>query len=380
MRYANKKTRDKGAALLIVLLIVAAITIISLGFIVRGDTELACGQNMDLKANMDYLAESGLEHAKGLIMYPQDINFTGATGQQLYTGSDYYDVSVTKLSECNWQITSSAYRKAGSVKTAQSSFTAQLRLNPCIVYWQSVLANIPAGVVIGGDAYFGDIVNNYGNIKGDVYSAKTITSLLTGQIQGQVYPNTAQAPIALPGILPANYNSTYYIGGNSYSVGPLGTSYNGLTLTTSGSNPAGVYYCSGSLTLKGTVNITGTLVVNGDLTLQGGANVTIQPVNNFPALIISGKIDFQSAGCKLTATGYTQVGNYIDMENKSGTITINGALYILNGGIQNTLLTNGVTVTGMPQKASLAIWSSGGNLVRWSPAAGAFYKSITRNP
>ncbi len=384
MKYAEKLSRSKGVALLIILLVIAAITVVGLGFIVRGDTELACGKNMTVRANMDYLAESGLEHAKGLILIPQDVSteyFTGATAQQLVSGNDYYDVSVTKLSEYNWQILSSAYRKVAGVTVAQSSLTAQLRLNPCIVYWQSVQSDIPSVVVIGGDAYFGDSVINYGSINGDVYSTKTIISLLLGHIQGQLYPNVTQAPVSTPGILPANYSSVYYIGSNSYSVGQLSASYNGLTLSPSSSNPGGVYYCNSALSLKGLVSINGTLVVNGDLTIQGGGNVTIQAVKNFPALIVSGKITIQSAGCTLAATGYTQVGSYIDVGSKAGnSITINGALYILNGGIQNTLLTNGVTVTGMPEKASLAIWSSGENLVRWSPAAGAFYKSIVRNP
>ena len=125
MKYKKKYNHNKGMVLLIILAIVAAITIIGLGFIVRGDTELLCGQNMELKADMDYLAESGLEHAKGLIMYPQDLPdepyFTGATAQQLYAGSDYYDVSVTKLSEIDWQITSigiqAGQRKQYSLKT-----------------------------------------------------------------------------------------------------------------------------------------------------------------------------------------------------------------------------------------------------------------------
>ena len=56
-----------GAALLVVLLVVMVITILSLGFLSRSDVELACGQNMVLHTHMDYLAESGLEHAKGLI-------------------------------------------------------------------------------------------------------------------------------------------------------------------------------------------------------------------------------------------------------------------------------------------------------------------------
>ena len=60
------KNSCKGAALLVVLFIVMAITVLSLGFLSASDMELACGQNMILRTQMDYLAESGLEHARGL--------------------------------------------------------------------------------------------------------------------------------------------------------------------------------------------------------------------------------------------------------------------------------------------------------------------------
>ena len=69
MRIINNQLsiiNQKGTALLVVLFIVMAITILSLGFLSRSDVELACGENMILKTKMDYLAESGLEHAKDL--------------------------------------------------------------------------------------------------------------------------------------------------------------------------------------------------------------------------------------------------------------------------------------------------------------------------
>ncbi|MBA7693960.1 hypothetical protein ES703_102560 [subsurface metagenome] len=75
LRCARNDGRNKrGAALLVVLFIVMAITILSLGFLSRSDVELACGGNMILRTQMDYLAESGLEHAKGLILNPQDVD------------------------------------------------------------------------------------------------------------------------------------------------------------------------------------------------------------------------------------------------------------------------------------------------------------------
>ena len=138
----KKNKKHRGAALLVVLFIVMAITILAFGFLSRSDVELACGQNMALRTATDYLAESGLQHARGLILNPQDVSteyWTGATGQQLVAGSsDYYDVAVTKLGPCNYQITSEAYRQKGTEKIGRSNLTAELRLDPC--YCESGLA------------------------------------------------------------------------------------------------------------------------------------------------------------------------------------------------------------------------------------------------
>jgi len=90
----------RGVALLMVLLIVIAIAVLSLGFVSRCDTELACGQNMLLRTEMDQLADSALQHARGLILKPQELSseyWTGGVGQQLVADSpDYYDVTVTR--------------------------------------------------------------------------------------------------------------------------------------------------------------------------------------------------------------------------------------------------------------------------------------------
>jgi hypothetical protein len=57
-------------ALLLVLLIIMAITILSLGFLSRCDTELACGRNMLLRTQMDQLADSAWA-CQGLILHPR---------------------------------------------------------------------------------------------------------------------------------------------------------------------------------------------------------------------------------------------------------------------------------------------------------------------
>jgi hypothetical protein len=377
----NKAARC-GFALVVVLLIIMAIEVLAIGFLSRSDVELACGDNMILKTQMDYLAESALEHAKGLILNPQNVTseyWTGATGQQLSAGSsDYYDVNVIKLGELDYQIISTAYRENGSERVGSSSLTETLRLNPCIVYWQSSNQNVPNSVVINGDAYFGGSVTNYGTINGDVYSAATITNY--GQIQGQQYPNVSQAPCNTPGISDSNFSSQYYYNGlGPYSVESVSGTYGSTTpFPSPGADPGHVYYCASDLTIDGNVVVNGSLVVEHDLTLNGG-NLTIQSVKNFPALIVGHDFVIQMANTAFTATGYVQVYHHIDMGNESGSsINVCGALYIVSGdGLMNT---NGcsLSVTGMPNQACLAIWPSESDLTMWSSTAGAFFKAIKR--
>jgi len=67
----TSKNSRPGAAMLVVLFVIMAATLISLGFIAKSDMELACGRNVSLRMQMDYLAQSGLTHAKALITNPQ---------------------------------------------------------------------------------------------------------------------------------------------------------------------------------------------------------------------------------------------------------------------------------------------------------------------
>ena len=133
----SNHNNKSAVALLAVLLIVMVITILSLGFLARSDVELTCGQNMILRAQMDYLAESGLEYARGLIL--NDSNFPQYwTGEIVPDSNDYYDVEVTLLplvdpcdpNVCDYEITSTAYREIeedGEItRIGQSSLTATL--------------------------------------------------------------------------------------------------------------------------------------------------------------------------------------------------------------------------------------------------------------
>ena len=381
----NKNSRQ-GAALLVVLFIVMVITILSLGYLAQSDIELACGQNMILRTQMDYLAESGLEHAKGLILNPQDVGseyWPGANAQQLAASSnDYYDLEVARdnsdpTDRCNYIIDCNSYRLKNGEKIGRSSIRARLRLDPCIALWIGNDTTISKRITINGDTYCGGNISGTGSIDGDVFASGTITGLTTA---GQKNEFVAQPPVVWPGIDVNDFSSTYYIGSATYqrdivdsNVHPAGD------FIPTELNPAGVRYRSGDLELADAVNINGMLVVNGTLKITG-ANNTISAVKNFPALLVSGEVVIEDGGA-LVIEGLAQIGQKIVIEPNAANVDIDviGGLFIANGGIDGAISnTISVDINAAPAIASIQIWPTINTAQRWGPAAGAFFRSIER--
>jgi len=370
-------------ALLVVLFIVMAATILSLGFLSRSDVELACGENMILRTQMDYLAESGLVHAKGLILSPQDIGseyWAGDSRQQLVSGScDYYDVNVVKLEECNYEIICEAYREKGSEKVGRSGIKAELRLDPCIAFWAGGTWRSELQSTVNGDVYCTEALKGEGNINGDAYAAWSITALY---VEGRKNEWVTQTPIEWPGLVVSDFSSNYYIGSSAYSVHTVDSNvHTGGNFNPSSSNPACVRYHSGDFELPGTVNINGMLVVDGNLMVTG-ANNNVTSVKNFPALLVSGEVIMENGGT-LEINGLAQIGERIYVNVGAANVNVNvvGGLFITNGnidGVNGSSPTNSVTITAAPNIASIEVWPEAGVARRWSPAGGAFFRSIER--
>ncbi len=383
------KNNRQGAALLVVLFIVMVITILSLGFLSRSDVELACGRNMVLRTQMDYLAESGLEHARGLILNPQDVSseyWTGAAAQQLVAGSDdYYDLEVVRddsapTNRCNYIIDCNSYRLRNGEKIGRSSIRAELRLDPCVAYWAGSDTVISGQITINGDVYCnGNLVNN-GSIGGDVFASGTIAG---ANIEGQRNELVNQAPVDWPGLVSSDFGPTYCIGSTSYlaeivdvNVHPTGS------FNPSAGNPAGIRYCNGDLELNGYLDIKGMLVVKGTLKVnecgEGGQKITA--VKNFPALLVSGEVVIEN-NAGLLIEGLAQIGQRITID--AGVVNANidviGGLFIANGGIDGiTSSFVSVDVTAAPAIASIQTWPVAGTAQRWGLTAGAFFRNIER--
>jgi type II secretory pathway component PulK len=144
-RYKQKSRSNRGMAMLMVLFIVMAIAVISSGFIARSDAELASGRNYCLRNEVDYLAWSGLEHARALVASPENTDVLDTWSQtelQLEPGSrNYYDLTLhsrvetaaadpNDVSTYTYTVQSAAYRKSGSEVLARSLLTGTLFYDP----------------------------------------------------------------------------------------------------------------------------------------------------------------------------------------------------------------------------------------------------------
>ena len=346
MKEQRNKTDKKGSALLVVLFVVMVVTVLSLGFLSQSDVELACGENMLLRVQMDYLAESGLEHAKGLILNPQDVvseYFTGATGQQLVAGSDdYYDLEVVRddselTNRCNYIIDCNSYRLRNGEKIGRSNIRGELRLDPCIAYWAGSSTVVSEQITINGDVYCNGNLTNNGSIGGDVF-ADSLSGF--GSITGQRY-NISQADgVTSPGLNTDDFTA-------SYEPDPNGN----------------VELIDPNLVVGETFVIKGNLIVSG-----GSIKMTAQ--KNSPAMLVDGAVTVKNAA-RLEVNGLAQITGGISVDS-GAEVKIFGALYMTGAdGISGS---GDVVITTEPIKASL-----GGDIGTFTPAAGAFFRSIERN-
>jgi len=317
---------NKGAALLVVLFVIMAITILALGFMSRSDVELACGENMVLRTQMDYLAESGLEHARGLILNPQDVAseyWTGATAQQLEASSaDYYDVSVVRddsdpTDHCNYIIDCNSYRMKAGQEVGRSSLSAQLRLDPCVALWTGKNTTLASTVAVYGDVYCDGKLINKGLVKGDVFVKELGGS---GSITGQ-RKATADLSLGWPRVTVADFTSRYST--VTISSGTL----SGQTLGPD--NPPRVYYRNGNLTLAGNVRINGMLVVDGDLKVQGNINVLVA-ARNLPALLVTSDLVVEK-DAELEIDGLAVVGDKMKISAGAAGFNVLGGLFVEKG-------------------------------------------------
>ncbi|MHC4212525.1 MAG: LamG-like jellyroll fold domain-containing protein [Planctomycetota bacterium] len=344
---AVKRHRDQGAVLIVVLLIVMTITVLSLGYLSGSDVELAVGGNMRLHTEMDYLAESALEHAQGLILNPQDISdefWSGASDQQLVAGSDdYYDVTVTKLSERTYRITADAHRLRGGEDVGRSGLEAELTLDPIIALWVGNKTTFSDQITINGDVYCGGLLTNGSTIDGDVFSAS-----LDGNITGR-HMAVGDLTLEWPRVTAGDFTS-------HYAVDSLGPSISSVNINPS--DPDSVIRRGSDLLITGNVTLDAMLIVEGDLYVFG-LNNSINSRKNFPALLVTGDLII-SDNSELNINGLGVVDGNMKISSNVVDVNVLGSLFV-GGTIEEfTIDTSGnermAVVEGSP------VWQTSGGM------------------
>jgi hypothetical protein len=324
----------RGAVLLIVLGIIMVITVVAFAYLSRSDGELAYGQNMLLRTQVDYLAESGLEHARGLILNPQEASgeyWTGATSQQIETGDFYYDISVEPNEAfsgptrwCNYDVTCRAYRMSGGERTAQSNLKALLRLNPCIAYYSRPASarQISSAMKINGDIYCANDLVVFGTdtVDGDVFSNN-----LSGTIEGQNYPSN-ELSLDWPRVDANDFTINYPV--QTISSPVISTQELGPY------SPSRICHRNGDLEIAGDVGITGMLLVEGDLRISGTGNL-IRADKAMPAMLVKGDLIVEE-GAAIDIEGLGVVEGTVNINIGCEDVNVLGGLFA-GGGIVETI-------------------------------------------
>jgi hypothetical protein len=136
----NSNRHRGGMAMLTVLFIVFAVSVVSMGYLYRSDSALACGQGLCQRNRSDGLAWAGLEHARAVIQSygttplrePNSVSFSELP---FVLDSNWYyelDISVSSSDESDpnqrsytYEVTSEAWY--GTDKQARSYLCADIR-------------------------------------------------------------------------------------------------------------------------------------------------------------------------------------------------------------------------------------------------------------
>jgi hypothetical protein len=260
---------------------------------------------------------------------------------------------------------------------------AEVRLDPAIAFWAAGTWQSEPQATVNGDVYCEENLNGDANINGDAFADGNITA---ADIEGQKNENVEQPPIAWPGLDINDFSSVYYVESTGYPVQNIAPgTYSNYPFGSALNEPPKVFYCAGDIELAGGVTINGMLVVDQNMTVSdanNGWNV-ITAGKNFPALLVGGEITVQTAG-KLKVNGLAQIGNRIKIDDGAENVDIDivGGLFIANGnidGLAGSSASNSVVITASPVIASIKTWPTPpGDAVRWTPAGGAFFRSIER--
>jgi Tfp pilus assembly protein PilV len=348
MNQRLKKNRG-GIAMMLVVVLMASAAIMGFALLSSASLQAQAGKNATSAVCADGLAESATNLSLYYMMNPAKASSsligtnngytyfnpgTNVPSMNLTNGASISNVVVSMVSAgtYNVDVTATSSSPSGSITrstrtvvSAPSRYITQYSMaaNDSFTLPLTFLTSSVTGTVRCDGGYGG------------------LTSVLTGILFGSAsqasptYPKEAcpvYSEINLCKSLPT-YTYNYATNHTSYTAIHLTSGslqQSNFTAPNSTTNPGAVYYIDQDVTLKGTINLTGTLIVSSghSLTLNNSANVTITPKIGYPALIIANNLICAAAGQKLTVNGVCWIGG-----QWTGSGVLPGAIFTVKGSL-----------------------------------------------
>lgn len=337
-------TRQRGVSLMMVTAFIGVASIMGMAVLSSQTLQTTACASADQAAQADALAESGLNVG---LYYLQNLNDSSKcpstvgsasykeTGGRLgSTVNGTYDLTIAYNSRANptrYTLTSVGTAGAKVSRTLTATVDVNYFGYGLFLWNSSSTTTLPVNVNVTGDVFARAGVQNNGTVSGTLYSDTVSGSGTAGSTRSISGVNYTPVPSTVAHYYPLY---TYYKDGRSYSpANILLGSLTGATLSVNLiSNPAGVHYHSGDLTLAGNTKITGTLVVTGKLYVSGTGN-SITSTSHYPALVVDSDINFMANGAQLDVIGLVYAGAKVAKASgvSSGKLNITGALLTAGG-------------------------------------------------
>lgn len=343
---------NHGFAMILVLVMLATSAVIGMTYLASSQVRLSTSQNAVNSGRAQYLAESGLEHARYVLAERPDLLEAACAAPQgpfrldgddgAYTFRAVRDAQKTGYYYVTAEATASGVTRQSTMTAVRSSTSTMHDITHGLMATSGDGCILPQSLELQGDVSVRGIVINWSRVRGTIYGDSSIWDIYG--LADQIRPYSASVPPA-PVIEAADYES-YTVGGVRSTAMKIAEDrirkhdafLDGKAITAG--NPGGVVYVtpeSGRLRIEDNVRFTGTLVVEGDLELSG-SNVHLTAPQGFPAIVATGTIiltrstDAVIDGLVVAGTGMGSTGN----QPQRGELTINGGVVSPYGVLYGT--------------------------------------------
>ncbi|RIK66395.1 MAG: hypothetical protein DCC65_09635 [Planctomycetota bacterium] len=348
----------RGYILIAVLGLATIVTALGLSFLDSHSTAMPSAVNYQRAVRAQYLAESGVALASHFLMYPPaNVTFNdyyrGGSGIAIDATSDYTDVTVARSdtwvpagTDPNlYRITAvGVARDPDGTVRGKRSVTTDVLVAPAKWEIPYALFNRNSLTVVSPVRLLGDVHAN-GLLTGNLgsYCNGKVTATGTALWLGGGPPSAVLSlqPSYTGPVGTLSKYTNYTIQGKSYSAHTTYTrneinASDAVTLNAidmSATNPGRIIVCkNGNFKLRVNADVNGTLLVNGNLEIDDAGAHIVRGVDGFPAIIVTGNIDYLDDDASLTVTGSIICGGAIDLNLvRRGILNVTGSVIAANG-------------------------------------------------